>query len=73
MFVLGEPPRVPNPGRKNESQYIEDTLDAINGRVVLYDQLITNALSQYEEYLQATSDARELDALLGTLDGLGGD
>jgi hypothetical protein len=66
VFVLGTPPRVPNPGRQSEEEFISGLFESINGRYVLYDALIENAKHQYEDYLNASDQAKQLDELLGT-------
>lgn len=68
VFVLGGPPVVPAAGKQTDAEHIKQRLDPINGRVVLYDELIANAISQYEEYLNARSDADRLDQLLASLE-----
>lgn len=64
VFVLGQRPRVLTKTPKSDKEYIQSTLDLIDGRIVYYDQLIENALAQYDEYLDASSTARQLDELL---------
>lgn len=68
VYVLGEQPRArePNPGQTAE-QYVRDRIAQSNGRIVMYDELIENARRQYEEYLQASSKANKLGALLDSL------
>lgn len=68
VFVLGQPPRVSTPSRKSDHELIASRLSEIDGRIVYYDELINNALSQYEDYLNASAEARQLDALLGSID-----
>lgn len=68
VFVLGEEPRVTTTVPTPNADYIKSTLVQINGRIVYYDQLIANALAQYEEYVKASSQARQLDELLGSID-----
>jgi Histidine kinase-, DNA gyrase B-, and HSP90-like ATPase len=73
IFVLGKSPKTPGAGRLTSDEFIERRLDPVNGRYVLYDQLIANAMRQYEDYLNASDKARELEELLGTLKDMNGD
>lgn len=67
VFVLGKPPSVPNRGRhQTDEDYIKHRFDSLPGKYVLYDSLISQARYQYEEYLNASDQAKALDALLGT-------
>lgn len=66
VFVLGSPPRVVNPGAQSEAEYVQGQFATIRGRYRLYDALIASAKHQYDDYLQASDQARELDELLGT-------
>jgi hypothetical protein len=68
VFVLGGKPAVTAKIRMDPDEYIETNLKMIGGRIVYYDQLITNALAQYDEYLAASTRAKRLDELLGSLD-----
>lgn len=68
VFVLGKPPRVTTAVLQKDKEYIDSSLATINGRICLYDQLIANALAQYEEYLKASEHARQLDELLGSIE-----
>ncbi len=68
VFVLGSEPKTANAGSLSPEDYIRDTFRGINGRYVLYDELIENARRQYAEYLEASAKARDLDELLGGLD-----
>jgi hypothetical protein len=67
VFVLGQQPTAKNRGLSSDKVYITGRLTPINGRYVLYDQLIANARNQYNDYLQASDRAKELDELLGVL------
>lgn len=68
VFVLGNPPKVTAYSLQSEQVYIDSQLKTINGRFCLYDQLIANALAQYDEYLKASDQARELDELLSSIE-----
>jgi hypothetical protein len=68
--VLGDHPSAMNPGLMSAREYIISRLIPINGRYVLYDELIANAQKQYQQYLDASDRAKELDELLGSLDDL---
>lgn len=68
VFVLGKPPKVTTAVLQKDKEYIDSSLAMINGRIRYYDQLITNALAQYEEYLNASAHARQLDELLGSIE-----
>ncbi|KAB2347240.1 BbrUII/HgiDII family restriction enzyme [Actinomadura rudentiformis] len=69
VFVLGSKPKARDRGLMEENEYIKNQLASINGRYVLYDQLISNAKNQYSEYLDASDKAKSLDDLLASLDG----
>jgi len=64
VFVLGSKPTVKDPGLEDDDTYIANRFSAINGRYVLYDQLIRNAQEQYNDYLDASDKAKELETLL---------
>jgi hypothetical protein len=68
VFVLGHKPGAAQRGRLSPDEYIANTLIPINGRYVLYDELIANAKNQYEAYLNASDKAQELEELLKTFD-----
>ena len=69
VFVLGSQPRVTDQGIfDTDKDAIEHTLKGINGRYVLYDELIENACKQYEEYFDASRSRYGLDELLDSLD-----
>lgn len=67
IFVLGSPPRTAGAGKLPPEDYIKGAFRTFDGRYVLYDALIENALRQYQEYLDASDKALELDDLLKTL------
>lgn len=68
VFVLGQKPRVSASHRyRDDREYIARRLDEIDGRYVLYRELIHNALNQYREYLDATMP-HELEQLLSSLE-----
>jgi hypothetical protein len=68
IFVLGDKPTVKTRHRMNtDDDYIEDSLEQIGGRYVIYDQLIENALAQYQDYLDASETAKALDELLSSI------
>jgi hypothetical protein len=68
VFVLGSPPKTASAGALSPEDFISNTFANINGRYVLYDELIENANRQYEDYLDASKAAKELDDLLAHLD-----
>lgn len=68
VFVLGQAPRVNRSHKYNDREYITRRLDEINGRYVLYRQLVRNARNQYKDYLDATLRAYELERLLEALE-----
>jgi hypothetical protein len=70
IFVVGVQPTTKNRALMTAREYILSRLKPINGRYVLYDQLIRNAQNQYSEYLEASDKARQLDELLGSLGDL---
>ena len=69
IFVLGHAPgdkdRVP--GLQSAEQYYSNQFGPFNGDYRLYDQLIHRAREQYQEYLDASAQARALDELLEDL------
>lgn len=67
VFVLGEKPGAARRGGESVDEYSESMFKSISGRYVLYDELIENACRQYEDYLEASDRARELDELLAAL------
>ncbi|NKS17749.1 hypothetical protein GS490_15630 [Rhodococcus hoagii] len=67
IFVLGDQPKAANPGLLPTHEYQKRQFETINGRVVLYDELIENALAQYDEYLGASEKAKQLDELLESI------
>lgn len=73
VFVLGDHPGTKSKGKMSEAEYRSNRLQPINGRYVLYDELINNAQAQYDDYFRASDRARELDQLLSSLDRPGDD
>lgn len=67
IFVVGDIPGTAGAGRLSPKEYIADRFKPFYGRYVLYDQLIENANRQYEDYLNASDKARELDDLLSEI------
>lgn len=67
VFVLGDHPKAKNRGVEEPRDYVEKRLGAIQGRYVLYDQLIDGASHQYGEYFDATVRADALEKLLDDL------
>jgi hypothetical protein len=67
IFVLGNEPKTSARGRLSDEEYISSQFAPLNGRYVLYDQLIESARYQYEEYLAASDKSRSLEELLGEL------
>ncbi|MDE0701529.1 MAG: ATP-binding protein [Acidimicrobiaceae bacterium] len=68
VFVLGKAPRVNRSHRYDDREYIARRLDEINGRYVLYRELVRNARNRYQDYLDATLKAHELERLLEALE-----
>ena len=68
VFVLGQAPRVVSSQKYDDNEYITRRLAEIDGRYVLYRELVRNASSQYKEYLDATLKVHELERLLETLE-----
>ncbi|MDE0115646.1 MAG: ATP-binding protein [bacterium] len=67
VFVLGTKPKVDDLGKfQSDDEAIDYALAAITGRYALYDELIENACSQYEEYFGASRKAQNLHDLLST-------
>jgi hypothetical protein len=69
VFVLGHKPRTSNAAAQSPDEFIAGQFSNIKGRAVLYDALIENASRQYEDYLDASEKAKELDELLSDLGG----
>lgn len=67
VFVLGARPGTKSKGALDDEAYIANTFRPINGRYVLYDALIDQAKRQYDDYLEASTKAKELDTLLTSL------
>ena len=69
VFVIGSHPRVTDRGAfDTDEQAIAHSMTAIDGRYVLYDELIENACKQYGEYFEASKSGQELDKLLASLE-----
>lgn len=69
VFVLGGAPTVKSRhSMRDDDELIANRLREINGRYRLYRQLVRNALKQYNDYLDATTRAHELERLLTSLD-----
>lgn len=68
FFVLGKQPGTAGQGALGDEEYYRSVFAPIRGRFALYDQLIANARNQYQDYLDASQEAKALDELLGTLD-----
>ncbi|MDE0067856.1 MAG: ATP-binding protein [Acidimicrobiaceae bacterium] len=69
VFVLGKIPIVKNRHSfSDDNDLIASRLKEINGRYKLYRQLVTNALKQYDDYLNASQQAHELERLLTSLE-----
>lgn len=70
VFVLGQRPGSTGWVRgikSSEDEYIHSQFESFNGSYRLYDAVIRSAQTQYQEYLEASSQARKLDELLSTL------
>ena len=67
IFVLGSQPGTKNRGVLSEEKHREAVLSRCNGRVVLYNELIINAINQYSEYLEESEKIRALDDLIKAL------
>ncbi|UTT45419.1 BbrUII/HgiDII family restriction enzyme [Micrococcus luteus] len=67
IFILGTDPSVKVKSLKSTHEYINHQLELINGRIVLYDRLIHQAVEQYAEYLEASNVARDLEAILDSI------
>jgi hypothetical protein len=70
VFILGDHPTARDHVLGTYEEYIANALRSINGRYVLYDELIRNARNQYSDYLAASDKAKELSELLGELSDL---
>ncbi|MDI3242237.1 ATP-binding protein [Arthrobacter sp. AL08] len=70
IFVLGRKPGTQGMGiAANAESYYRSVFESSNGSYRLYDALIENARNQYQDYLDASVTARNLDELISTLDG----
>ena len=70
VFVLGQRPGSSGwvQGIKStEDEYFHSQFESFNGSYRLYDAVSQSAQTQYQEYLEASSQARKLDDLLSTL------
>ncbi|MEU4802359.1 ATP-binding protein [Actinosynnema sp. NPDC023587] len=67
VFVLGQKPTAKERGMLAEQQYIDQQLRTCNGRIVYYDEMITNAQKQYADYLEARDEAKRLNQVLDSL------
>lgn len=68
IFVLGNHPGSQGKGLKTPQEFYSSVFSPFNGRYQLYDQLIDNARNQYQDYLDASAEAKKLDDLLSTLE-----
>ena len=69
VFVLGKKPGTQGKGpAQTEQEFYGATFQSSRGSFRLYDALIDSAKNQYQEYLDASSKARALEELLGTLE-----
>jgi hypothetical protein len=69
VFVLGDHPTAKNAAPDQEPRdYAEARFAGINGRYMLYDELIDGANNQYADYLEASAKAGALDELIDDLD-----
>lgn len=71
VFVLGKQPGSQGwvEGIKiTEKEYVDNQFEQFNGSYRLYDAVIASARNQYQEYLDASSQAKKLDDLLVALE-----
>ncbi|WP_420446042.1 ATP-binding protein [Candidatus Poriferisodalis sp.] len=69
VFVLGSPPKVVSLlNFQSASELVNHELKKFNGRIVLYEELIANARSQYSAYLEKSEEASRLERLLSSLE-----
>ncbi len=65
VFVLGKPPKEwSSPGGQTR---IENSLAAMNARIVFYDQLLANAEKSYQDYLK---QRKVVDTLANVIDAI---
>lgn len=70
VFVLGSKPTTKKrTSGFTEKEYIDYRFAPIHARVVLYNRLISNARSQYADYLEASAKADDLNQLIDDLGG----
>jgi hypothetical protein len=69
IFVLGKKPGTQGwvKGMSHEATYFHNQFSSFGGSFRLYDALIDSARSQYQDYLEASEEAKKLDALLEVL------
>lgn len=63
VFVLGDTVKELDDG-VFDSKYVEDSLKPLNARIVYYNELITNALNRYKDYLDSQKKVNAIDQLL---------
>ncbi|MFS0715220.1 ATP-binding protein [Microbacterium sp. 2P01SA-2] len=70
IFVLGRKPgdRDRVEYMQTEEQYFASEFQSFNGSFRLYDELVDRARNQYQQYLDASTQARALDELMEVLD-----
>jgi hypothetical protein len=71
VFVLGKKPGSQGWVKgiaKTEGEYFESQFDQFNGSYRLYDAVIASARVQYQDYLEASSQAKKLDELMVALE-----
>lgn len=71
VFVLGQPVKVDNDAGLPHD-YVAQELNVINGRVAFYDELIKNALTEYEEFLTANGKSDRIEKVLNGISGASG-
>lgn len=68
IFVLGQAPGTTGKGGLPPGEFFRTVFAPLNGRYVLYDEMIEKARNQYDDYLEVSDTARKLDQLLSNLE-----
>ncbi|MFW0181513.1 ATP-binding protein [Rothia sp. P5766] len=71
VFILGKSPKVSPIGKESEipvPDYIEKQLEAINGRVLYYNQIYDNAFNSYKSFYDKRRQALSVDSVIDEID-----
>ncbi|MDO3299239.1 ATP-binding protein [Mycobacteroides abscessus subsp. massiliense] len=67
VFIIGSEPTIRQETVMEPADYIASELQKCHGRIVYYDEMISNVQRQYKDYIDASADASELNELLSSL------